>query len=357
MNPHRLRTVIALLVLAMTTLSASAQATRPAHPLRDRLMGRLAGRGEDGPARGVSWGVGVPRGVKAYKDLEYTTVGTQHTAAGKEGAIASKESATAGKTPLRLDLYVPESAPRPMPVVVWIHGGGWQLGTKDRCPALPLTARGYAAASIDYRLTDVAPWPAQIYDCKAAIRWLRAHAKEYGLDPDRIGVWGASAGGHLVAMLGTSAGAKELEGDEGNLNCSSRVQAVCDWFGPSDFVALGDLLKAAGLGDNAKGPITKLLGGPLTENMDKARQASPVTWISKDDAPFLIMHGDQDRLVPPSQSEILYKRLKEAGVDATLYIVKGAGHGQGGFGKPEALKMVADFFDRTLKGTATTRPE
>jgi acetyl esterase/lipase len=130
----------------------------------------------------------VPLGVKAMRDVAYARID--------------------GK-PLLLDLYLPVKAARPMPVIVFIHGGAWRTGSKERCPAIVMTAQGFAVASIDYRLTDEAVFPAQIYDCKGAIRWVRAHAKEYGLDPDRIGVWGNSAGGHLVALLGTSGGAKE----------------------------------------------------------------------------------------------------------------------------------------------------
>ncbi|NIA21582.1 MAG: alpha/beta hydrolase fold domain-containing protein [Anaerolineaceae bacterium] len=159
----------------------------------------------------------VPEGVKAFGDLEYAKV---------------------GERPLLLDLYVPEKAEGPLPLVVWVHGGGWRAGNKRFCRALPMTRRGYAVASIGYRLSGEAPMPAQIYDCKAAVRWLRAKAGKYNIDPKRIGAWGASAGGHLVALMGTSGGLKDLEGDLGNADQSSRVQAVCDFFGPSDLISI-----------------------------------------------------------------------------------------------------------------------
>src|SRR5687768_12543691 len=141
-----------------------------------------------------------------------------------------------GKSSQSLDLFIPAgaTADKPLPLVVWIHGGGWRQGDKARCLALPLLAHGYAVASINYRLSGEAQFPAQIHDCKAAIRWLRANAKEHGIDADRIGVWGSSAGGHLVALLGTSGDVKELEGELGNAGVSSRVQAVCDFFGPAE---------------------------------------------------------------------------------------------------------------------------
>ena len=185
----------------------------------------------------------VPAGVKAMRDVEYARVD--------------------GK-PLLLDLYLPAKAAQPMPVIVWIHGGAWRAGSKERCPAIPMAAQGYAVASINYRLTNVATFPAQIYDCKAAIRWMRAHAKEYGFDPDRIGVWGGSAGGHLVSLLGTSGGVKELEGDVGgNLNFSSRVQAVAVFCGPNSF-RIEDL-KGRQDTEDGKTPasIFSLLGGTI----------------------------------------------------------------------------------------------
>src|SRR5262249_37667916 len=164
----------------------------------------------------------------------------------------------------------------------------------------------YAAASIGYRLSQHAKFPAQIEDCKAALRWLRANAKKYGLDPDRVGVWGASAGGHLVALLGTAADVKEWDGVGGNTDQSSRVQRVCDRFGPSDFMTI------AGKSPRADSPVAELLGGPVAENKENAAKASPVTHVSKSSAPFLILHGDEDPTVPVAQSEELADALKKA---------------------------------------------
>jgi acetyl esterase/lipase len=269
-------------------------------------------------------------GVKALRDLEY---------------------AKPDGKPQLLDLYLPQDAAGPLPLVVWIHGGGWQSGDKNGGPALPQVKRGYAVASINYRLSREAIFPAQIHDCKAAIRWLRAHAKEYNIDPKRIGVWGSSAGGHLVALLGTSADVKELEGDEGNLDQSSRVQAVCDWFGPTDFCQMNaHMLAGAKLDhDGANSPESQLVGGPIQENKDKVAKANPITYVSKDDPPFLITHGDRDVLVPHHQSELLNDALKKAGVDVAFKTVEGAGHG---FGGPEVMKMVEEFFDKHLKAAA-----
>ena len=250
--------------------------------------------------------------------------------------------------PQYLDLFVPKEGARPFPLVVWIHGGGWQTGSKTGAGGvLRLTPFGYAVASIDYRLTDVAKFPAQIEDCKAAIRWLRAHAAQYRIDPDRIGVWGGSAGGHLVALLGTTGSTREFDVGA-NLDVSSRVQAVCDFFGPSDFLAIINGPNTHVL-NTADGPMGKLLGGPPRERLDLAQRASPVTYVAKDNAPFLIVHGTLDPTVPPAQSQILYDMLVQTGVEAQLHFIPGAKHGGPEFSSPEVNAMIRTFFDRHLK--------
>jgi acetyl esterase/lipase len=247
---------------------------------------------------------------------------------------------------LTLDLFLPGNVtPKDrLPVVVWIHGGAWRFGDKENCPALPLVTRGFAVVSINYRLTTEAIFPAQIHDCKAAIRWLRANAGRFPISYDRIGVWGSSAGGHLVALLGTSGAVKELEGGPDNLEHSSRVQAVCDFFGPTDFLRMDDIPGEMRHLD-PDSPESALLGGPLLENREKAAQANPITYVSADDPPFLIMHGDQDRTVPPNQSELLHEALKKAGVNVRYEVVKGAGHGF----NVDVNQRVFDFFEQTLK--------
>jgi acetyl esterase/lipase len=265
---------------------------------------------QDRPKQG---GGQVPEGVELTQGIEY---------------------AKAGEIKLLLDIYTPKDAKEALPLIVWIHGGGWRQGDKFPCPAARMAPRGYVVASVNYRLTDKAAWPAQIRDCKAAVRFLRANAEKFHIDPKRVGAWGSSAGGHLVAMMGTSGDVKELEGELGNPEQSSRVQAVCDFFGPTDFTVMGD-------GGHGVEMVAKLLGGPLSENKEKAAQASPVTHVTKDDPPFLMMHGDKDPLVPLNQSEILEK---------------GAGHGfKGG---EEVDPVVDEFFDRHLKNDAAkVKPE
>jgi len=252
-----------------------------------------------------------------------------------------------GGKDLKLDILRPKQAPAdPMPVVVYIHGGAWKAGSKSGMPPLctRLVQQGYFCASVEYRFSQEAVFPAQIEDCKCAIRFLRAHAKEYKINPDRIGVWGHSAGGHLVALLGTAGDARDLEGAGGWQDQSSRVQCVIDCFGPTDFTVVPKGLE--GVKEQMSSPVTQLVGGPIPENKEKAAKASPITYVTKDDPPILIMHGDQDPTVPIDQSQRFYEALKKAGVDATLHIVKGAGHG---FRGQEIEDVTAAFFDKHLK--------
>jgi acetyl esterase/lipase len=259
----------------------------------------------------------------------------------------------AGK-PLKLDLYVPQGAIKPLPVIIWIHGGGW-VGGKRIAPwtqpvdkwILPITQSGFALATIDYRLSFQAKFPAQIEDCKAAIRWVRAHAADYNLDPNRIGAAGSSAGGHLVALLGTTPDDPALEGDEGNKGVSSRLKAVCDFFGPTDFLTIRsqeepDKEKKKYAVDDA---ITKLLGSPVEQNLDEARLASPVYHISAQTCPFFIAHGDLDLTVPLQQSVEFNDALQKAGIPSTLYVVKGGHHG---VRDPVAFQMAINFFKKYL---------
>jgi len=258
--------------------------------------------------------------------------------------------AKVGDRALHVDIAVPEDAPAKLhPAVVWVHGGGWKKGTHKMNLARWLTDYGYVVASVEYRLSGEAIFPAQITDCKAAIRFLRAKSKEYGIDPDRIGVWGGSAGGHLAALLGTTGGMKELEGDYGSIGRSSRVQAVCVFYGPADLTVVPEVA----VKKKKPGPVAELLGGKPTEKPGLARLASPIRHITRDDAPFLLVHGDKDALVPIAQSEKFYAALKEAGVDATFIRVKNGGHGFNASGiEPtwdEIMKSVRKFFDKHLK--------
>jgi acetyl esterase/lipase len=267
------------------------------------------------------------------------------------------EYAKVGQRTLHLDLYLRDTAdPKPLPVVVWVHGGGWIMGDKSPTPAARLVANGYAVASVEYRLAGEAPFPAQLYDVKAAVRWLRAHAQQYHLDGAHIGAWGNSAGGHLVALLGTTGDVQELEGDEGNLDQSSRVQAVADFFGPVDLMRM-DATATQPKSNDPKLAEAILLGGPMFQNAAKAKAANPITYITPDDPPFLIVHGTADPLVPPRQSEFLQVALKHAGVENNLEYVPGAVHSMAQVQTPAIAEMVTNFFDKHLRGNQHQRDD
>ena len=249
----------------------------------------------------------------------------------------------------RLDLYIPKTpkSDKPLPVVVFIHGGGWQAGDKRGGfgTVRPLVETGeYVGVSVGYRLTGEAIWPAQIHDCKAAIRWLRGNARKYNLDSDRIGVTGNSAGGHLVAILGTSGNVQELEGTIGEyVKESSRVACVVDQYGPTDLLAMG------GSHNNPNSPESRLVGGgAIQENKDAARNASPITYVSKNDPPFMLIHGTSDPVVPFNQSELLAAALKNVGVETLLVPVTGGAHGN--FATPDVSQRMKQFFDKHLLG-------
>jgi len=280
-------------------------------------------------------GAPVPPGVKVERDIPYVP-----------GGVPAQV----------LDLYLPETpAKNPLPLVVFIHGGGWQAGSKAGTVDFSLLADGYAAASVEYRFSQKALFPAQIQDCQAAIRWLRANSAKYNLDAKHIGVCGWSAGGHLVALLGTAGGKNAFVPLGGNESEPDRVQAVCDFFGPTDFstvvdqaaadTAIRNVFKFNTPGD----PYSCLIGANLSDK-DKSTAVSPVHYVSKDNPPFLILHGTMDALVPLAQSTELLAALKAAGVDATLQRFPGAGHGGGAFNLPAVKRLVRTFFNKHLKG-------
>ena len=252
----------------------------------------------------------------------------------------------------RLDMALPlkRRNNKPLPVIAYIHGGAWRAGSKDgglnRLHGYLKTGQ-YAGVTIGYRLSQHAKWPAQIHDCKAAIRWLRANAKEYGIDPTRIAVWGSSAGGHLVSMLGTTGGVKVLEGELGkHADQSSRVQAVVNYYGPSALLLMNS--KPSRIDHDAKdSPESQLIGAPIQTVKAKTRQASPLTHVTPDDAPHLHVHGTDDPLVPYHQSQIYHAALKKAGVESTLITVQAGGHSA-----PRSVdaRQVRAFLERNLYG-------
>jgi acetyl esterase/lipase len=259
-----------------------------------------------------------------------------------------------------LDLFLPKErdSDEPLPLIIWIHGGGWRNGSKNGGIGKvgPLVASGrYIGASVGYRLTGEAIWPTQIHDCKAAVRWLRTNAEEYGIDPQQIGVWGSSAGGHLVAMLGVSGDAVALEGEVGGpSDVSSQVQCVVDYYGPTEFLSMNDFESKINH-DAADSPESLLVGGAIHEKQDIVRSASPLSYVSENDPPFLVVHGTADPLVSIDQSDQLVATLENSGCDVTYIKIENGGHG--GFASDELLQRVSAFFDLHLHGADIKVPD
>ncbi|WDQ18566.1 alpha/beta hydrolase [Rhodopirellula sp. P2] len=266
--------------------------------------------------------------VVAHRDLVYAEV------PGEENETRT----------LQLDLFVPAMSEKPA-LVVWIHGGGWRNGSRGNPKLMEATENGYALASLSYRFSKEAIFPAQVHDCKAAIRWLRANAKQYGYDADWIAVAGSSAGGHLALLLGTSGDVAELEGEVGgNLEQSSRVQAVIDYFGPSDFVLRGKTQPERAYTDRS-GSYALLGGkdGTVPEQME--RLASPATYVSTDDPPLLIFHGTADKTVLLDQSERMVELYEALGLEVELIQHEGAGHGGKRFFARDSLQKAIVFLN------------
>jgi acetyl esterase/lipase len=244
-------------------------------------------------------------------------------------------AATAGYRPLQLDLWVPESA-TPPPLVVWIHGGGWMIGDRRYLPETlrpnqlfdALLDAGLAVATIDYRLALEAPFPAQLHDAKAAIRYLRAHAGALGIDTGRIGVWGESAGGHLAALVGLTGHRADLEGGIGVVGESSAVDVVVDWYGPADFTTMPRMTPPPHIAARLEAAMQTPPEDTLVAGVDDTARAdaSPITHVTSDAPPFLLVHGTADWLVPYAQSEQLNAALTAVGVACRLVPVEGAQH-------------------------------
>ncbi len=262
----------------------------------------------------------LPEGVEVVRDLEY---------AQPKGVS------------LKLDLYRPSAKPSaPMPLVIWVHGGGWRNGTKANCPAAWLATKGYVVASLDFRLLPDHPWPAQIEDPVAALRWLRKESAKYGYDAERSAAMGGSSGGHVVALWGTL-----------TLPPEDKVKAVVDWYGPTDLLTMPPnvLSEKRTRAELAKANGALLLGGIVMDQPEKAKAVSALHQVTKDDVPFLIMHGIADTSVPVDQSERLHAALKAAGVESTLKLLPGAGHGGKEFDSTESRALILAFLEKHLR--------
>lgn len=287
--------------------------------------------------------------------LSLASVGPMATIANDQFEIKISrdiEFARVDEFSLKLDLYQPVGAASP-PLIVWVHGGAWRAGSKDNMPLDELVKRGFAIASIDYRLSPVAKFPAQVHDCKAAIRFLRAKAKQYGYDASKTGIVGSSAGGHLVAEIGVTNGHSKLEGTVGKyLDQSSSVQAIVDYYGPTNFLTI--LKQSTPHGLSVRVPALQLLlGSQPEENAALAKLASPVYHVDKNDPPLLMIHGDYDPQVPINQSHELHGRYKELGLTARLEIIHGGAHGGPQFYNQARIDLVDQFLKTHLREANT----
>ncbi|HEX3855975.1 MAG TPA: alpha/beta hydrolase [Verrucomicrobiae bacterium] len=266
----------------------------------------------------------VPDDVLFERNIEYSNPDGQH---------------------LQLNMARPKNADGLLPVVLCIHGGGFRGGTRDGHNALclKLAQHGFVAVTITYRLAPKYQFPAAVYDTKAAVRWLRANAAKYQIDPARIGVMGDSAGGHLAQFLGVTAGVKEFEGDGGNAGESSSVACVVNEYGTSD------LTKSYGKSVDAGEVLPLFLGGDLQTALPRHIQASPLNWVTPDAAPTFIMHGTDDKYVAYEQSVWMRNRLQACGVDVEMITFEGAGHGFKGADAEKAEQALIAFFEKHLK--------
>jgi acetyl esterase/lipase len=255
---------------------------------------------------------------------------------------------------LLLDLYLPTvESSEPLPVVLFLFGGAFEMGNKHQLGlydvhTLPLD--GFAVVSIDYRLSDQAIFPAQLEDAQNALRWIQAHAKQYNLDVNKVGVWGMSAGGMLDALVGV--GAESLADMRMTNSAPIRVQVVVDYYGPSDFLQ-GDEHVLEGADSDwsaADSAPSRYIGGAIVDYPERVAATNPITYVSANDPPFLLVHGDQDKIVPLHQSELLYAALQQAGVEVELYVVNDGDHARGGeFGTPELHRMTVEFLQQHLQ--------
>jgi len=259
----------------------------------------------------------------------------------------------------KLDIYIPDEGEGPFPVILSIHGGAFKSGDKGDGQVIPMLEgikRGYAVVSINYRLSGEAIFPAQIYDVKAAVRWIRANAKQFKLNPEKIAAWGGSAGGHLASMVGTSGDVKELEDlSQGNPNQSSRVQAVVDWFGPTDFLKMDAQLKESKVSNPQihsipDSPESELIGKNLVDAPELVKAANPETYITKDDPPFFIQHGLIDHLVPYQQSVNLANKLEQViGKEKVIIeLLPGTDHGGPNYETEQNINKVFAFLNKTI---------
>jgi acetyl esterase/lipase len=257
--------------------------------------------------------------------------------------VADQPYASVAGRHLLADIYLPRGVAGPVPVIVWLHGGGFRIGDRKLAPDLSrfFARRGFAMVSIDYRLSGEAIFPAAIEDVKAALRWVRAIADQYGLDPERVGLWGSSAGGYLAAMVAITAPALFAERGPWQDVVPATILAVVDGYAPIDFLQIdahrstaevrsGDPeIVAIPIGERSADPGSReslFLGAPIETVPEQVRRANPISYVTGSEPAFLILHGSRDSAIPVHQSELLFDALAAAGDEVTLVLIDGLGH-------------------------------
>lgn len=271
--------------------------------------------------------------AREYKDVVYATLETGET--------------------LALDLYVPGASRKPA-LLVWVHGGAWSAGSKTQYPR-QFVEKGFAVASVDFRQTTQAPFPANVHDIKSAVRFLRANADKYGYAAERIAIAGASSGGHLASLVGVTGGVPELEGRVGgNFEQSARVQAIIAYFGAANLTTI--LAQSTPFGLSVRRPaLERLFGKPPEAAPELARLASPVFHVDSADPPLLLFHGDQDPQMPINQSHELQGAYEKLGLDVTFHVLHGAAHGGEVFFTGESLDQAVAFLRRSIESSSPTK--
>ena len=275
--------------------------------------------------------------------LFYLIIALVTVASAAEPERQTLEFAKIGERSLKLDLWKPVGAAAPLPLIVYVHGGAWRRGSRESVPIKSMTGAGFAIASVDYRLSPEAKFPAQVHDIKAAVRFLRAKAEPLGLATESIAIVGTSAGGHLAALVGVSNGHVELEGKVGgHLDQSSAIGAIVSFYGAANLNTI--LKQSTPHGLSVRVPALELLLGAVPEKVpDIAALASPVSHVDAADPPLLLLHGDRDPQMPINQSHELHGAFLKVGAASTFTVVHGAAHGGKGFYTPEQLAAVARF--------------
>ncbi|WP_237445754.1 alpha/beta hydrolase [Sinobacterium norvegicum] len=276
----------------------------------------------------------------------------------RKHTFKSYQYATRDGLPLKLDLFLPNNSDnKATPLIIWFHGGGWQVGSREsiELAALKQLSRGFALASVSYSLSDAAQWPVQAHECKAAVRWLRANAKRFNINSEQFIAWGMSAGAHTACILGTSADDEFLNGSLGECNNqSNHIHAMIAFYPPTDFLNVGDF---DGLIDyqDEDSPIGRLLGHQAVAGDPLTASTNPIAYVNQQSVPALLLHGDDDPVVPLLHSELMHQALLAHDIPSEFYHYRGYTHGDYRFSQGDALARVQHFLAKVTDDSTVSK--